>query len=93
LATTKEEPEDPHPGHRRSASDGEFSALPPSAWSDEEDAIRPAKLKRKDHSKEVSLTPSVDAEPVKIERAISTYSQQETFEKILFKNSAILCDL
>jgi len=93
LATTKEEPEDPHPGHRRSASDGEFSTLPPSAWSEDEDAIRPAKLKRKDRSKEVSLTPSVDTEPIKIERAMSTFSQQETFEKMLFKNSAILCDL
>jgi hypothetical protein len=93
LATTSEEPEEPHPGHRGSASDSEFSNLPPSAWSDDEDGTRPSKLKRTERSKEISLTPNVDLEPVKLERATSTASQQDAFEKMLFKNSAILCDL
>lgn len=93
LATTAEEPEEPHPGHRRSASDSEFATLPTSAWSDDEDGIRPTKLKRRERSKEISLTPNVEPEPVKLERATSTASQQDTFEKMLFKNSAILCDL
>lgn len=93
LTSTAEEPEEPHPGHRRSASDSEFSTLPPSAWSDDEDGIKSSKLKRRERSKEISLTPNVEPEPVKLERATSTASQQDTFEKMLFRNSAILCDL
>jgi hypothetical protein len=93
LASTAEEPEDPHPGHRRSASDSEFTTLPPSAWSDDEDRPRSAKLQRKRRSKEVPSSSNAEPESVKLERATSTRSQQDTFEKSLFKNSAILCDL
>ena len=93
LETRAEEAEGSRPAYRRSASDSDFSSLPPSAWGGDEDRIRVAKLNRRAMTEDISMTPSADAQPVKSEHSQSTPSQQDAFEKMLFKNSAILCDL
>jgi len=92
LETTAEI-EGSRPAYRRSLSDGEFPTLPPSAWGGDEDAIRPVKPNQRAKTDDISLTPNFDPEPVKFERSKSTVIQQDAFEKVLFKNSAILCDL
>ena len=93
LETRVEGSEGLRPAYLRSASESDFSSLPPSALSGDEDRIRPAKLNRRARTDEISPAPNVDAQTVSYERSKSTPSQQDIFEKMLFKNSAILCDL
>jgi hypothetical protein len=66
---------------RRSASDDESIRLPPAAWDDN------ATIREKDTYSDVPAIP--EPEPVLLKRSAST----QTFEKELFKNSAIYCDL
>jgi len=93
LDTRAEGAEGSHPVYRRSASESDFSTLPPSAWGGDEDRIRQAKLNRRPRTDDASLTPNVDTRSAIDERSKSTARQQDVFEKMLFKNSAILCDL
>ena len=93
LATRAEAAEGSRPAYRRSASDSDFSSLPPSAWGGDEDRIRMARFNQRARTDDLSPTPNIDTQPEKVERSKSTASQQDTFEKMLFKNSAILCDL
>lgn len=70
---------------RRSASDDQSIRLPPAMWDDNA-TIRDART--------YSHIPSVrSTESVRLKRSTSTVSQQATFERVLFKNSAIYCDL
>lgn len=69
------------PAVRRSASECDSIQLPPAAWD------------LKDAQTYSHLPSSNSSEPQKLYRSTSTRSQQGTFEKSLFKNSAIYCDL
>jgi hypothetical protein len=71
-------------GMRRSASFSSSIQLPPAAWED------PGTPRR---SKTYTHMPAAEEKPVKLTRSTSTASQQQSFEKSLFKNSAIYCDL
>ena len=93
LETRAEEAEGSRPAYRRSASDSDFSSLPPSAWVGDEDRIRLAKFNRRARTDDISPASNAEGQQVKIERSKSTPNQQDMFEKMLFKNSAILCDL
>jgi hypothetical protein len=73
------------PGRRRSNSQTESIRLPPPAWQD------PANTSTK--SETYTVVPQVLPQPVIHQRATSTLSQQDSFEKTIFKNSAIYCDL
>jgi hypothetical protein len=72
------------PGRKRPASETDSLRLPLSAWDDAGSTKSGGKY---------SHVPSTNAKPVKVKRSASTTSQQQTFEKALFKNSAIYCDL
>lgn len=93
LETRVDEAESLRLPYRRSASESDFSSLPPSAWGGSEDRFRLAKLNRRARTDDISPTSTVDAPAVSFDRSKSTPNQQDVFEKMLFKNSAILCDL
>jgi hypothetical protein len=71
-------------GMRRSASFSSSIHLPPAAWED---------LGTPRRSKTYTHMPAAEEKFVKLTRSTSTASQQQSFEKSLFKNSAIYCDL
>jgi hypothetical protein len=66
-------------------SECEPIALPPAAWEDDKATIK--------GSSQYSTTPAVSQEAVLLGKHMSTISQQDNFEKEVFKNSAIYCDL
>ncbi|KIW09091.1 uncharacterized protein PV09_00036 [Verruconis gallopava] len=70
---------------QRAPSVAESIVLPPSAWEDDNATIK--------DTSQYSLMPSSDAEAIMLGKHMSTISQQENFEKEVFKNSAIYCDL
>jgi hypothetical protein len=70
---------------QRPSSESETIQLPPSAWCEETASLNP--------TEKLSLLPAIAPEAVKISRSTSTTSQKSAFEKRLFQNSAILCDL
>ena len=69
----------------RPASEGESMQLPPPAWCEETASLNP--------TEKLSLLPTIEPEAVKLSRSTSTMSQKSAFERRLFQNSAILCDL
>jgi hypothetical protein len=87
LTITPESPTEVPSSHRRSASDTDFPRLPPAAMDEDEvDTITPAPRK------ELTFAPPKEL-PDSLQRNASTRSQQERFEKTVFRHSAILCDL
>jgi hypothetical protein len=70
---------------RRSASDDQSIRLPPAMWDDN------ATIRDNGSYSQFPMISETDS--AKLKRSASTMSQQASFEKELFKNSAIYCDL
>jgi hypothetical protein len=70
---------------RRPASDATSIQLPPPAWDEETASLN--------KTQPLSLIPTIQPEAIKLSRSTSTISQKDAFERHLFQNSAILCDL
>ncbi|KAF2666240.1 hypothetical protein BT63DRAFT_416639 [Microthyrium microscopicum] len=70
--------------HRHSHS-ADSLHLPPPVWDDETKSMH--------KTERLSLLPQLSEEPLKLGRSASTISQQQEFERTLFRNAAILCDV
>lgn len=70
---------------KRPASDVELIRLPPPAWDEETASLN--------KTQPLSLMPTIQPEAIKLTRSTSTISQKAAFDRRLFQNSAILCDL
>jgi hypothetical protein len=70
---------------RRPTSDANSIQSPLPAWDEETSSLN------KTHP--LLLIPTIQPEAIKLSRSTSTASQKEIFERHLFQNSAILCDL
>jgi 3-dehydroquinate dehydratase len=87
LPTPPDSDVERHPESRRKRLPSEFESIapPPAAWEDDSATIKDAT--------QYSTMPVVEQDAVLLEKHMSTISQQEKFEKEVFKNSAIYCDL
>jgi hypothetical protein len=74
------------PGRRRSNSETEPVRLPsPAVWDDSASVTTKSDMYK--------IVPQILPEPVVHTKHASTISQQDSFEKSVFQNSAIYCDL
>jgi hypothetical protein len=74
------------PGRRRSNSENDSLRLPsPAIWGDKSSVKAKPELYK--------ILPEISPEASKLERHASTMSQQDSFERQIFKNSAQYCNL